>query len=170
MPRSRLAVYLMFVLFSLLLSFGSVIAQDQPVTLTMWVVQSGGTAPTEAIIAEYEAANPNVSIALETRTVDGHKEAMRVAINTSAAPDIYFMWGGKGLGGFYTPSGGVEPLTAYYEQYGWVSVSAPVRSLRGHLTVRSTAFPTSFTAWGCTTANPCSSRPESPKNRRPTKN
>jgi raffinose/stachyose/melibiose transport system substrate-binding protein len=96
-----------------------VVSAQEPITLTIWSISSPWATAVEEIAAEYEALHPNVDVAIENRTVDGHKEAMRVAINTAAAPDIYFMWGGEGLGGFYPPTGGVEPLDAYYEQYGW---------------------------------------------------
>ncbi|MEP6985042.1 MAG: extracellular solute-binding protein, partial [Chloroflexota bacterium] len=95
-------------------------AQDNPVTLTLWTVQ-GTDSPDifDKIAADYMAAHPNVTVNIERRVNDAYKEALRLAINTSASPDGYFSWGGIGLGGFYVRSGGALPIEKYYEQYGW---------------------------------------------------
>jgi raffinose/stachyose/melibiose transport system substrate-binding protein len=98
----------------------SVNAQE-PVTLRVWTIQFGSDAneANEAIVAAYEAANPGVDVQVEVRQGDAHSSALRLAMNTEAAPDIFFMWGGLGQAGFFVNSGGVEPLDQYYEQYGW---------------------------------------------------
>ncbi len=71
------------------------------------------------IIEEFQAANPDITISLENRSVDEHKAALRVAAQSSQGPDIYFMWAGLGLGGEFVNAGLSQPLDKYYDQYGW---------------------------------------------------
>jgi len=73
----------------------------------------------ESIIKDFEAANPGVTVKLESRGTDEHKSALRVAGGSDQAPDIYFMWGGLGLGGEFVKSGLAAPMDKYYEQYKW---------------------------------------------------
>lgn len=71
------------------------------------------------MIADFEAANPGTTVKLETRSIDEHKAALRVAAQSDQGPDIYFMWAGLGLGGEFVNSGLSKPLDDYYAQYKW---------------------------------------------------
>jgi raffinose/stachyose/melibiose transport system substrate-binding protein len=71
------------------------------------------------IIAGFEAANPGVTVTLEQRATDAHKDALRTALGTDAFPDIYRYWAGLGLGGELVKAGASADLTSYYDQYGW---------------------------------------------------
>jgi raffinose/stachyose/melibiose transport system substrate-binding protein len=71
------------------------------------------------IIADFESANPGIKIKLENRAVDEHKSAMRVSASSDQGPDIYFMWGGYGLGGEFVLSGTSADISKYYDQYKW---------------------------------------------------
>ena len=51
---------------------------------------------------------------------------MRVASGSEQGPDIYFMWGGLGLGGEFVKSGLALPLDKYYAQYKWDDRFLPV--------------------------------------------
>jgi raffinose/stachyose/melibiose transport system substrate-binding protein len=104
----------------LLLGVGITTAQE-PVTISLWTLQfSGfGMETIENIVAEFEAANPDIKVDVQMRGTDAHKEAVRVALNTPGAPDLFFTWSGPSQAGFYIDSGGVEPLTDYYDQFGW---------------------------------------------------
>lgn len=73
----------------------------------------------ETIIKDFDAANPGVTVKLETRGTDEHKSALRVAGGSDQAPDIYFMWAGLGLGGEFVKSGLALPMDKYYQQYHW---------------------------------------------------
>jgi len=73
----------------------------------------------EAVIADFQAANPGITIIREERSTDEHKSALRVASQSDQAPDIYFMWAGLGLGGEFVNAGLSLPLDDYYAQYGW---------------------------------------------------
>lgn len=70
-------------------------------------------------IADFEADNPGTTIKLETRSIDEHKAALRVAAQSDQGPDIYFMWAGLGLGGEFVNAGLSKPLDDYFAQYKW---------------------------------------------------
>jgi raffinose/stachyose/melibiose transport system substrate-binding protein len=109
-------------LLMLIVSTSVVTAQDAPEELHVWVLTFSGASVTEAwdsVVADFEAANPDIDIVLEQRSTDAHKDALRVAAGTDAAPDIYFMWAGLGLGGEFVNLGVSEPLDADYEALGW---------------------------------------------------
>ena len=119
MYKKTLLLSLLVVLTGML-SF-SVMAQDDSIEVTWWLLTGNDNrnAAVDQIIAEFEEANPNISIVIERRATDPHKEALRVAAGTDAFPDLYFMWSGLGLGGEFVNAGMSEDITRYYEQYGW---------------------------------------------------
>jgi raffinose/stachyose/melibiose transport system substrate-binding protein len=71
------------------------------------------------IMQQFEAANPGVTMKLETRSVDEHKSALRIAATSKAGPDLYYMWAGLGLGGEFVKAGLSAPLDEYYKKYNW---------------------------------------------------
>lgn len=73
----------------------------------------------QKIIADFEAANPDITVKLETRSVDEHKAALRVVAQGDQGPDVYFMWAGLGLGGEFVNAGLSKPLDDYYASYKW---------------------------------------------------
>src|SRR2546425_3804436 len=69
--------------------------------LDWWVINPSSPTAAKAqdkIIQDFEAANPDITIKKTNRAVDAHKDALRTAIGTSAAPDIFDYWAGPGLG------------------------------------------------------------------------
>lgn len=92
-----------------------------PVEVIWWALTTEG-AELEAInqvIADFQTANPDITIKREERSIDAHKEALRVALGTEAFPDIYFMWAGLGLGGEFVNAGASAPLNEVYTSNGW---------------------------------------------------
>lgn len=71
------------------------------------------------IIEDFQAANPDITITLETRSVDEHKAALRVAAQSDQGPDVYFMWAGLGLGGEFVNAGLSKPLDEEFAAYKW---------------------------------------------------
>jgi len=71
------------------------------------------------IFSQFEVANPGVTVKLETRSVDEHKSALRIAATSKAGPDIYYMWAGLGLGGEFVKAGMSAPMDEYYTKYKW---------------------------------------------------
>lgn len=97
---------------------GAAAAQE----VKVWTLTFGNATNNDAfnqIIADFEAANPGITIAVEQRGIDEHKAAMRVAAASDEGPDIYFMWAGLGLGGEFVNAGLSLPLDDYYAKYGW---------------------------------------------------
>lgn len=120
MKRLIRVILLIAVLLTLSATLGVSRAAD-PVTVSLWTLQFTGTGmdTINAIIEEFQAANPDIKVKVEMRGVDAHKEAVRVALNTDAAPDIFFTWSGPSQAGFYIDSGGVQPLDDLYKQFNW---------------------------------------------------
>ncbi len=113
--RLVLSVLLVIVLGTTLVS-----AQDN-VEVTVWAVQFSDSvlAAWDRVMTDFEAANPGITVTLETRAVDAHKDAMRVAAGTEAMPDIYFMWAGLGLAGEFVSLDVSEPLDDVFADMGW---------------------------------------------------
>ncbi|WP_423182520.1 ABC transporter substrate-binding protein [Arthrobacter sp. NyZ413] len=91
-------------------------------TVTWWTINQSSPsadAALDKIITDFEAANPDIKIERTSRAVDAHKDALRTAIGTSAAPDIYNYWAGPGLGGELVKANASADLTDYYKQYNW---------------------------------------------------
>lgn len=76
-------------------------------------------ATIEEIVADFEAANPDITVKVEQRAVDAHKDALRTTLGTSGAPDVFFSWAGPGLGGEFIDAGASLDLEEYYDEYGW---------------------------------------------------
>jgi raffinose/stachyose/melibiose transport system substrate-binding protein len=115
-------VAILFFMLVLVVGVAPVLGQDAPVELHVWVLTFSGQTVNDAwnqVVADFEAANPNIDVVLETRSTDAHKDALRVVAGTEAAPDIYFMWAGLGLGGEFVNLGISEPLNDVYESTGW---------------------------------------------------
>lgn len=97
---------------------GAAIAQT---TVKLWALPFDETVQKafQDVIAKFEEKNPGITVKAETRGVDEHKTAMRVAIGSDQAPDIYFMWSGLGLGGEFVNAGASAPLDKEYADHGW---------------------------------------------------
>lgn len=90
--------------------------------LSWWVINPSNETADKAldkVISDFEAANPDITIKMTARAVDAHKDSLRTAIGTSAAPDIYGYWAGPGLGGELVKANASADLTDYYKQYKW---------------------------------------------------
>lgn len=90
-------------------------------TLKVWTIpwSDAAMAAFKSMAEDFHASHPNITIDVESRGVDEHKTAMRIAVNSGTGPDIYYMWGGLGLGGEFVKAGASLPLGQYYKQYKW---------------------------------------------------
>jgi raffinose/stachyose/melibiose transport system substrate-binding protein len=108
--------------------------------ITWWKLTEtaeSANAAIEEIVADFEADNPDISVNVEERSVDGHKDALRTAIGTAGAPDVFFSWAGRGLGGEFVDAGASLDLEKYYEKYGWndrfsEATLAPIQQYGGY--------------------------------------
>ncbi|MCE0492541.1 ABC transporter substrate-binding protein [Vibrio salinus] len=109
-------------MWSLLILLSSVTTTANSATLKIWTLTFDNNDINVAwkkLIKDYEAENPGTTISLESRSIDQHKAALRIAAKSSQGPDIYFMWAGPGLGGEFIHAGLALPMDKYYEQYHW---------------------------------------------------
>ncbi len=72
----------------------------------------------EPVIEDFEKDHPEIDISYSTRTVDAHKEGLKVAASSDTMPDVWFNWGGT-LGSFYPENGLTLDLTEHAEQGKW---------------------------------------------------
>ncbi|MFP7761955.1 ABC transporter substrate-binding protein [Marisediminicola sp. LYQ134] len=77
------------------------------------------SAALDTVIADFEEANPDITVDVEERATDAHKDSLRTTLGTSGAPDIFFSWAGPGLGGEFIDAGASMNLEEYYAEYGW---------------------------------------------------
>ena len=103
-------------IFALFIALVASTALAQTSNITLWAL-SGHEAFLTQLSEGFEAQNPEYTVTFEGRAIDAHKEIIRQVVNTSSAPDVYFMWGGLGLGAAFVDS--LEPLDPYYDEYGW---------------------------------------------------
>lgn len=121
MPRkTKLAGTLTLGAALALSSASGALAQDN-VELDFWTLtfDEVKTDALNKIIDDFEAANPGVTVNMEQRATDEHKDSLRVAAGTDAFPELYFMWAGLGLGGEFVLGGASDDIGDMYEQYGW---------------------------------------------------
>jgi len=73
---------------------------DGPVTIEWWALSGGGGAVDPStefkkeVVAEYEAAHPNVKINMTILENEAFKQKIQVAIQAGDPPDIFHSWGG----------------------------------------------------------------------------
>ena len=91
------------------------------VKLWAWTWTEQQTTAVDKIIKDFEALHPGVTVKVEQRAIDAHKEALRTSLGTDAAPDVYLMWAGFGLGGEFVNAGNSQDLSKDYQRYGWES-------------------------------------------------
>jgi raffinose/stachyose/melibiose transport system substrate-binding protein len=95
-------------------------AQAQDIKLwTLNFANDSANKAFQSIVQAFEKANPGVTVKVETRGVDEHKSALRVAAGSDQGPDIFFSWAGLGLGGEFIKAGLALPMDKYYAQYHW---------------------------------------------------
>lgn len=98
---------------------GTVIAQDEVVTLTLWVETTDQIQLDhlqQALVQPFEAAHPNIR--LEISGQEQMQDVLRTAILGGTAPDILQTFG-PSWNAEYIAGGFMEPLNDYAAQYGW---------------------------------------------------
>jgi raffinose/stachyose/melibiose transport system substrate-binding protein len=111
----------------LLAGCGGSASQGDTVELKWWLVTQQDTAQAtlDDLIDRFEDANPDITVSLETRSTDAHKDALRTSAGTDAGPDVFFLWAGPGLGGEFVKAGVSRDITDYYERYRWADRFTP---------------------------------------------
>jgi raffinose/stachyose/melibiose transport system substrate-binding protein len=78
----------------------------------------------EKVIADFEAANPDVDIVYSPYPNEAYKTTLQVAIGSDDPPDMLFNWSGDDTGR-YVREGHLLDLSPYAEQYKWGEQISP---------------------------------------------
>lgn len=78
----------------------------------------------EKVIADFEAANPDIDIVYSPYPNEAYKTNLQVAIGSDAPPDIFFNWAGDDTARF-AREGHLLDLTPYAEQFQWSEQLSP---------------------------------------------
>jgi multiple sugar transport system substrate-binding protein len=90
--KQKLSLVLCLVLLSALFSF-SVAAQDEPITIVYWTHNHAPSIPVnQAIIDEFLAENPNVTIIFDHAPHDNYEQRVLTAFAGQQGPDVF--WAG----------------------------------------------------------------------------
>jgi raffinose/stachyose/melibiose transport system substrate-binding protein len=81
--------------------------ESNPNTIAIW----------EEMVAEYEAANPGVTIQMEFLENEAFKAKLPTLLQSDEAPDIFYSWGG-GVLDIQRKSGALRPITAELDANG----------------------------------------------------
>jgi raffinose/stachyose/melibiose transport system substrate-binding protein len=92
-------------------------SSSDKVTVEFWALDNHKQIY-EPIIEDFEKDHPEIDIEMSTRTVDAHKEGLKVGASSNTLPNIWFNWGGS-LGSFYPENGLTLDLTEYAEEGNW---------------------------------------------------
>jgi raffinose/stachyose/melibiose transport system substrate-binding protein len=87
--------------------------------LTVW--GEDGAKIFQGAIAEYQKANPGVTIKMTTVSGTGaatYPNVLRTSIAGGKAPDLFFMWGGSLAAPFIDSDSAID-MAAYYKKYNW---------------------------------------------------
>ncbi len=119
---------------------------DEKVSISFWTLDTRQEC-LDAIVGDFEVANPNIDVELVYASTDGHKQNLKIASSSGTLPSMWFNWGGS-LGGFYTQNGLTYDLTSYAEQNKWnekfQASALDLSTLDGKLS----GFPTSLNVIG----------------------
>ncbi len=86
--------YLLVLLSVLILSLGTVLAQDDAVTLRLWAHQEGAfNTATQDLIDAYQTAHPNVTIEMQTFEYDLYIQTLQTALPAGDEADIMALFG-----------------------------------------------------------------------------
>jgi raffinose/stachyose/melibiose transport system substrate-binding protein len=95
----------------------------------------------ETLVANFEAANPNVDVTIEFQDFENMKTIVKTALASGTGPDLVFYGPGAGFMGPLVESDLLLPLDEYSEQYGWAERIYP-------WTFESTSFDDTLYALG----------------------
>ncbi|MFA6940145.1 MAG: extracellular solute-binding protein [Clostridiaceae bacterium] len=72
----------------------------------------------DKVVADYEKANPNIKIDMQSVANDSYKEKIKVILGTADAPDVFFSWSGEFMYKFVRENK-LYDLTTALNQDGW---------------------------------------------------
>jgi raffinose/stachyose/melibiose transport system substrate-binding protein len=102
-------------------------AEGSTTTLTVWDTwtRDEESAVMEALIADFEAAHPGVTIDRVVKSFDDLKATTKLAMSADDGPDVAQVNQGWSDMGAMVQGGLLAPLTSYAEEYGWTDKISP---------------------------------------------
>ncbi len=93
----------------------------EPVELLFWDSweESGSSAAFDQLIANFQAANPNVTITREFQNFEDMKTLLKTALASGTGPDMAAYGVGGGFMGPLVEADVLLPVDQYVDQYGW---------------------------------------------------
>ena len=91
---------------------------EEDITLTFWS-PTWHQAADEAVIADFEEANPNIHIDATFYSTADIKSNLKVAATSDTMPDMWYMWGGANYADYYYRAGLAKDLSEYAEANKW---------------------------------------------------
>jgi len=95
------------------------VSAQAKVKLAFWGLSDQNSFITP-ILADFQKANPDITVEFTGYSIDALKESLKVAAAANSLPDLWFTWGGS-LGSFYVENGMTADLTATAKAEGWGS-------------------------------------------------
>jgi len=118
----------------------------EKVEITFWTLSSR-TEGVNAILDDFHAANPDVTVEVVIHETTAHRDGLRIAASSKSLPSVWFNWGGT-LGGFYAENGLTYDLTGYAAENNWDEkfdgAALDLSTLHGQLS----GYPTSLSMVG----------------------
>lgn len=96
-------------------------ATNEQIELTLWDVRTedANAAMIEAIIAGFEAENPNIKVKHVAFKLEDLRNTIKPALNSGEGPDIFSYDAGAGYLGVLASSGMALDMTSYSEKFKW---------------------------------------------------
>lgn len=94
-------------------------SEDGKTVLKLWTIATESDTFHNSYvkaIEDFEKANPDVKIEMETFENQSYKTKIKSAVSANELPDIFYTWGG-GFSKSFVESGKVLELSSYYEDY-----------------------------------------------------
>ena len=94
-------------------------AADKPVELTFWSL-AARTEFEDKIIADFEAAHPNIKITATYQSTDDIKANLKISAASNTLPSMWYNWGGT-LASYFPENGLSYDLAEYAKKNNWSS-------------------------------------------------
>src|SRR6478735_6376140 len=109
---------------------GSAAASGEAVTITLGTqTAQGGEGPYRPVVAEFEKANPNITVNLVETPTDSYAQVLRTQLQAGNAPDVFYGQPGAGNPNAILPSGEAGYLTPLTESWATDAIPAGSESL-----------------------------------------
>lgn len=124
--RTVLRLFALVLVFALL---GTAYGQDQKVQVLYWDQVYGNQAQEAVmaqIVANFEEANPDIEIVIETLNTDVMRDIAKLSMEAGEGPDLIYYDAGPGYAGILANAGLLLPLDAAYEANNWDERLIPI--------------------------------------------